>query len=243
VLLYGHRGARGEAPENTEAGFRYARALYLDGVQLDVRLSSDRQLVVIHDDTVDRTTTARGQVGRMRADRLAGLDARAEFPDWPEPAGVPTLDDALDAASGITHLIVSIQPDDPKRLQTVCETIAETFERRWIADRVLVMSTSEAALRQMVQAAPFFPLALAGWFEGHDGLEVARRLRCRHIAVPMATGTTALVQAAHDQGLGVIGWLANTADEVRACLDWGADAIVSDFPTVARRALSDLNAS
>ncbi|MGE3270660.1 MAG: glycerophosphodiester phosphodiesterase family protein, partial [Chloroflexota bacterium] len=56
MLLYGHRGAKGEAPENTAAGIRYARALYVDGIQLDVRLSADDELVAIHDETVDRTT-------------------------------------------------------------------------------------------------------------------------------------------------------------------------------------------
>jgi glycerophosphoryl diester phosphodiesterase len=240
VLLYGHRGARGEAPENTEAGFRYARALYLDGVQLDVRLSSDDELVVIHDETVDRTTTARGQVSRMKAAKLAGLDARVAFPDWPEAAGVPALDDVLDACSGIQRLIVSIQPDTPKRLRTACELIAETFERRWITDRVLVMSTSEPALELMATIAPFFPRALAGWFKQLDGLEAARRLRCREIAVPPTTGSASLVQAAHDLDLLVVGWLANTAEEVQACARWGVDSIVSDFPTIARRALAAL---
>lgn len=238
MLLYGHRGARGEAPENTETGFRYARALYLDGVQLDVRLSSDGVLVVIHDDSVDRTTTSRGLVAKLKARNLAGLDARAEFPAWPEPAGVPTLDDALDAASGIQRLIVSIQPDESRRIRTVCKLIAETFERRWIAHRVMVMSTSEAALGEMAAVAPFFPLALAGWFEQAGRLETARRLRCQQIAVPMATASPALVHEAHRLGLSVIGWLANSAEDVAACVDWGVDAVVSDFPTVARRALA-----
>jgi len=240
VLLYGHRGARGEAPENTEAGFRYARALYLDGVQLDVRLSTDHELVVIHDETVDRTTTARGSVSRMKAAKLASLDARAAFPDWPEATGIPTLDDALDACSGIQRLIVSIQRDTPKRLRTACELVAETFERRWIADRVLVMSTSEPALELLATIAPFFPRALAGWFEQLEGLKAAHRLGCRQIAVPHTLGSASLVQSAHDLDLAVIGWLANTAEDVHACAAWGVDSIVSDFPTIARRGLAAL---
>jgi glycerophosphoryl diester phosphodiesterase len=59
MILYGHRGARGEAPENTVAGFLYARRLYLDGVTIDVRRSSDDVVVATHDETVDRTTGAR----------------------------------------------------------------------------------------------------------------------------------------------------------------------------------------
>ena len=238
VLLYGHRGARGEAPENTEAACRYARALYLDGVQLDVRLSADGQLVAIHDETVDRTTTARGRVSRMTAAKLAALDARAEFPSWPEPAGVPTLDEAIDASSGLQRIVLTVQPDDQRRLRRVCEQIVETVERRFVGDRFVVLATTDAVLEQLHAAAPALTLGLAGWFEGVEDLQRAERLGCDQIAVPVATGSEWLVQAAHVLGIEVIGWLGNTADEVNTFASWGVDAIVSDFPSVAKHALA-----
>lgn len=237
MLLYGHRGAKGEAPENTVAGFRYARALYLDGVHLDVRLSADHELVVIHDETVDRTTDSRGQVASMKAAKLATLDARADFPAWTEAAGVPTLSDALDAASGIPHLLISVQPDEPKRLRRTCEKVIELLQDRWILDRVTVLSTSEDALKYIEQRAPFLPRARAGWFDMEVKLDDARRLRCRSIAVPLATCSEALVEGAHERDLTVIGWLGNSAEDVQAFAALRVDAIVTDFPTVAKRAL------
>ncbi|MCC7371240.1 MAG: hypothetical protein IT306_22680 [Chloroflexi bacterium] len=237
VLLYGHRGAKGEAPENTTPGFRYARALYLDGVQLNVRLSADDELVVIHDETVDRTTTGRGAVSKLKAAKLAELDARADFPSWPEPAGVPTLDDALDAASGIPRLAVSIQPDEPKRLARVCEKVVHLMENRWILDRVMVISTSDEALAAIEYRAPFLPRTRAGWFGSEADLDAARDLRCRAIAVPLATCSPLLVQEAHARELEVVGWQGNTAEDVKAFVAAGVDAVVTDFPTVAKRAL------
>lgn len=237
VLLYGHRGAKGEAPENTAVGFRYARTLYLDGVQLDVRLSSDNELVVIHDETVNRTTNGRGRVSSMTAAKLAGLDARADFPAWPDVIGVPTLEDALDAASGIPRLAISIQPDEPQRLNRVCQKVVELLEHRWILDRVMILSTSAEALQQIEQLAPFLPRTRAGWFDTETDLDDAKQLRCRSIAVPLATCSTVLVEEAHAREMGVIGWQGNTAEDVKAFMAAGVDGLVTDFPTVAKRAL------
>ena len=95
MIVFGHRGARGEAPENTLSGFGFALGLGVDGLELDVRLSADGQLVVIHDETVDRTTDAAGPVAAFRADQLARLDARGSCPEWPQRVGVPTLEQVL----------------------------------------------------------------------------------------------------------------------------------------------------
>ena len=238
VLLYGHCGAKGEAPENTEVACTYAGALYLDGVQLDVRLSSDGELVVIHDETVDRTTTSRGRVSQMTAARLARLDARADFPEWPEPAGVPTLDAAIAASRGLQRIVISIQPDEPRRLHRLCERLVELFERRSVGDRFVVLATDETVVQQLRRAAPALTVGLAGWFDGVEQLQRAERLGCGQIAVPVATCARWLVEGAHVLGIEVIGWLGNTPEEINAFADWGVDAIVSDFPAVAKHTLA-----
>src|SRR5439155_21621382 len=76
MLLFGHRGARGEAPENTLAGFAHARRAGVAAFELDVRPTADGRLAVIHDATVDRTTNATGAVSDFTAADLARLDAR-----------------------------------------------------------------------------------------------------------------------------------------------------------------------
>ena len=112
MLIYGHRGAQGEAPEGTIPGFRHALALGLDAVEFDVQLTADHQLVVIHDATVDRTTDGHGPVSSFSLEHLQQLDARAQFPDWPEPCRVPTLAETLEVGGGMSHLLVEIKRDD-----------------------------------------------------------------------------------------------------------------------------------
>ena len=86
--LVGHRGARGEAPENTLASFQVAVEAGVTEMELDVRLSSDGQLIVLHDSDVTRTTGVRGNV-RQYTQQLGVMDARRNTPGWHSPTGIP----------------------------------------------------------------------------------------------------------------------------------------------------------
>ena len=88
MILIGHRGARKEAPENTQAGFHHLRQLGINHVELDVRLSKDGKLVVLHDATVNRTTNGKGKVLELDTHQLQQLDATLPLPNWPEPLPV-----------------------------------------------------------------------------------------------------------------------------------------------------------
>ena len=237
MILYGHRGARGEAPENTVAGFLYARRLYLDGVTLDVRLSSDGVVVVTHDETVDRTTNGRGKVASLRASKLATLDARGEFPRWPEQVGIPSLDDALDACSGIAHLAIEVPLDQPKRLQMLCDRLVETLEERRIPQRVTIRSSVPSVHETIGRRAPRLTRSFVGSFAEPTDLRAAMQLGCHQIDVPLATGTALLVQIAQGNGVAATGRLANTPDEIQTYVEWGVVAITSDYPAMAKRAL------
>ena len=130
IDLYGHRGAQNEAPESTLSGFRHAIAIGLTAVEFDVQRTADRQLVVIHDATLDRTTNGHGPVADLTLADLQRLDARAQFPDWPEPVTVPTLAEVLHVVSGMEHLLVEIKPDAPEELDWVIPAvIARRFTR------------------------------------------------------------------------------------------------------------------
>jgi len=115
-LIYGHRGASAYAPENTLAAFRLALTQGADGIELDAKLSADREVVVIHDQTVDRTTDGRGRVNALELNALKKLDAGA----WKGPAfqgeTIPTLAEVFETLGG--KLIINVEltnyesPDD-----------------------------------------------------------------------------------------------------------------------------------
>ncbi|MCC6790879.1 MAG: glycerophosphodiester phosphodiesterase, partial [Thermomicrobiales bacterium] len=119
MRLISHRGARFEAPENTVSGFRYALGIGIDSFELDVHLTFDDQLVVIHDATIDRTTNGSGHVADMTLAEIQSFDARAGFADWPESCVVPTLRQVLDVIGEVPYLEIEVKTDAPARLDRV----------------------------------------------------------------------------------------------------------------------------
>jgi glycerophosphoryl diester phosphodiesterase len=233
VLVYGHRGARGEAPENTLAGFAHAQQAGVRAFELDVRLSADEQLVVMHDATVDRTTDGTGAVAALTAAELGRLDARKTCPTWPEPVGVPTLAAVLESFAPIPHWAIEVKHDTPERLERVCRRLAMAIEHFGLAERTTVTSFDPVALDHMRRIAPDVPRAFIGAFDQPHFLQTALDLACRQIDVPIATGSAAVVRAAQQHGLRVTGWQGNSAEALRLLVDWGVDQITTDYPSRA----------
>jgi glycerophosphoryl diester phosphodiesterase len=237
-ILYGHRGAKGEAPENTLPGFAYAQRLGVTAFELDVHLSADQELMVIHDPTVDRTTNSHGPVSSFTAAELSTLDARATFPAWPEPAGVPRLVDVLDAFGASQRFQIEIKTAPADTLEIVARKLIDQIGRYGIAGRVEVASFDPAALEIVRRIAPELPRAYIGRYDTPAFLATALALGCAGACIPHKTSTRATVDEAHAAGLHVTGWLGDTERELRLLLDWGVESITSDFPSVALTYLS-----
>jgi glycerophosphoryl diester phosphodiesterase len=229
--IIGHRGAKDEAPENTVAGFQHAMRLGLRAVELDVHLSRDGQLVVIHDDTVDRTTDATGPVSEFTAAELAAMDARAAFPEWPERVGVPTLDQALDALGDMPSIQIEIKRDTRERMECVANAVLGTIRERGIADRVVLSSFERDALAAVARAAPDQARAYIGSFDSEEYLATAKELGCTQVDVSMARGSAELVDRAHREGMRVVGFQCNSAGALEQCLAWSLEAATSDVPS------------
>ena len=242
MILYGHRGARFEAPENTLTGFRHALRHGITAFEFDVHLAADDQLVVIHDPTVDRTTNGHGAVASMTVAELARLDARSIFPDWPEPARVPTLTEVLDTIAGADDMEIEIKTDRPDRLHRVAELVLAAIRRYDIAARATVTSFDPVALEAVARLAPRQRRGFIAKFETADDLATALRLGATHCAIPITTGSPERVHEAHVAGLVVTGWQGNTREDVETLLAWGVDAITSDYPTLARSVLREARA-
>jgi len=240
VLLFGHRGARGEAPENTLAGFAYAQKLGLTAFELDVRLTADARLAVIHDATVDRTTGKTGPVVEYTAAELARLDARRSFPDWPEPVGVPLLDDMLAAYAGAMVFAIEIKRDESERLERVGTLVVNAIERFRLHGRVTITSFEPEALEIVRRLAPDVPRAYIGAYDTPAFLETAVRLECAQADIPLRTGSAEVVREAKSRGLRVVGWQGNTPEDLTALIGWDVDGITSDYPSLALRHVRDL---
>lgn len=231
MLVFGHRGARAEAPENTLAGFQYARAVGLTAVEFDVRLTRDDRLVVIHDKTVDRTTDGTGAVADLTYLQIAGLDARGRFTAWPEPCRVPTLRETLEATAHFEVVAIELKADRGARLVRMIPEVVAEIRRQGLAARVVLTSFDITALALARDVAPELPRGYIGNWDSAAALTVARLLECRQADMQLSTASAEMVSAAHASGLRVVGWPCNTEAEFAALTAWGVDAVTTDVPS------------
>jgi glycerophosphoryl diester phosphodiesterase len=232
LKIIGHRGAKGEAPENTIAGFEYARKLGLVGAEFDVRLSRDDVLVVIHDGTVDRTTDATGAVGDFTATELAALDARGTCLSWPEPVGVPTLAESLDVLGAFDIIQFEIKADAPERVDRIAAGIVGEIRARGLERQSLITSFDTYAVEATRRLSPELNASFIARPDDPDPIGTALRLGCTQLNLHRYRETAAdLVARAHDAGLVVGGGPCDTADDLESALDRGMDTVTSDCLT------------
>lgn len=229
TLRIGHRGAAGSAPENTLAAFRRAVELGVDGVEFDVHPTADGHLVVIHDPTLDRTTSGSGLVCRTPLNVVRSLDAGSWYrPQW---AGerVPTLAEVVAAVPEPCRLFVELKAGSV-RYPGVEERLVAELRRLGALPRAHVLSFDHHALRRIRALAPDLPTGML--YMGHPIDPVAMARGCGATALHPAWHylTPEAVALAHASGLAVYAWTVNEPDEIALVRGCGVDGIVSDFP-------------
>src|SRR5665811_972614 len=240
-LISAHRGGRHEAPENTVAAFARAAELGFRGAECDVHLSADDIAVVIHDDTVDRTTNGSGEVHTFTAAELGELDARATFPDWPARPGVPTFADTLQIFRSVDY--VEVKSDAPERIAELVPQLISDIDDAGVRNIIKFISFDPDNLRVCHELAPDIPIALLGDFGAPAEVQTAIDLKCASIAGDVDHLTREVVDVAHEAGLDVTCWTVNTAEEFANMVEWGVDIVTTDRPTLLRSLLEDSKAA
>lgn len=242
MRLIGHRGARGEAPENTLSGFRYLRALGVRAVELDIVVSGDGELVVIHDSFIDRTTLGHGRVGDMTAAELAAVDAtHRAFPAWPETEGIPSLREVMGTLQDFEHIQFEVKARSEDEALFVAEKFPPLWREFGFGDRAFTTSFNPHYLDYVRQAAPEIPRGFLFELDFTlDPLAIAQALGCRSLGPHQERCSHDLIRQAHAAGLTVSTWTVNTPERMRELADMGVDSIITDLPTLALREAADL---
>jgi len=223
-LVFAHRGGSALAPENTMRAFANGLSLGADGIELDVHLASDGTPVVIHDATVDRTTTGHGTVALMTAAELATLD-------------VPTLAGVLRECRD-TRVVIELKVNSKQLARAVVDVIREARA----VERVCVGSFGLRVVRAVRGLEPAIATSAAReevrWALYQSWVRrMPAGVRYAGFQVPEMSGSTRLVsprfiELAHSAGLGVHVWTCNDEDDARRLLSWGVDGLITDRPDV-----------
>lgn len=238
-LVMAHRGARDVAPENTVTAFRAAVDLGADAVELDITRCASGEIVVIHDDTLDRTSNGSGRVDAQSWDALRELDAGAWFDSRFAGEAIPRLDDVLDAVEGHVRFNIEIK-HQRTGMQPVEQELADNIRRRNLLSDTIVSSFDPGALRRLRRIAPEIPRALLYSRDMPFGL---RHAWPRYWLAPQALHPhfsmvdARYVQRAHLSEYRVNVWTANEAADIERMARLGVDAIITDHVTLTRRLL------
>ena len=233
--IIGHRGARAAAPENTLAGIRQAKRDGADWVEFDVKLAADGQAVLMHDETLERTTDGRGRVADMTFAEIRNLDAGIRFGAAWRGERVPSLSEALTLLGELDMgFNLEIKPCPGREVATAEAAMAE-IAAHWSAARPLpiVSSFSAVALAAARAAAPPEPGVALGYLVDDLGprwQDEATRLGCRAVHVGWRNLTSSRVAGVKAAGYLLLVWTVNERARARELLGWGADAVISDCP-------------
>jgi glycerophosphoryl diester phosphodiesterase len=232
IEIVSHRGARFEAPENTVAGFLHAVRLGMTTVELDVHLTRDSQLAVIHDPTVDRTTNGTGAVRDFTMEELRALDARAEHDHWPEPVSVPSLEETLLALTGMPSIEVEIKKDTPERLETVVRLVLETMASVGRSEGIVLTSFDPGALELAMRFAPEQPRGHMGDWTQEETWANAAQFRVSKVGINLGHATPDIVARAQAAGYCTVAWPCNDNVGVEKTKYCGFDQVCTDNPSV-----------
>lgn len=226
LMVIAHRGASSYAPENTLAAFDLAIGMGVSHLELDVHLTRDGHVVVIHDDRVDRTSDGRGPVAEHTLAELRALDAGSWF--GPAFAGerIPTLDEVLERYRDGVHLHTEIKGHEPG----LARHTAELIRRHGAGHAVTITSFQKPRLEEMLAEAPELP---RGWLvsEVTDAIVAEARALGLSQLCPRATIVTPeLVRRLHVEDLVVRAWGVSTEELMREVVQAGADGMTVNFP-------------
>jgi glycerophosphoryl diester phosphodiesterase len=213
MRLIAHRGFASNRPENTRRAIEEAAAI-ADAIEIDVRRCGTGELVVIHDEAVDRVTDAEGRVDELSLEELQGLDVLGTG------EGVPTLEEILAAIPDTVGVNVDLKERG---------TEAEALEQLTAAHpQVVVASSDRAILEACREADPDVPRAFITDEEGTDSVEVAVDLDCGYLHPSVAVCTERVVNEAHRAGMSVNAWTVDTRSEAEELADLGVDGVIAD---------------
>jgi glycerophosphoryl diester phosphodiesterase len=230
ILNIAHRGASGHAPENTLASFQKAVEMGAHMIELDLHLSLDRELVVIHDRSLRRTTGYRGSVGRVSLEKLKTLDAGSWFNAQYQGERIPTLQEVLRLIDHRVRLNIEIKKD-LRAYPKLEKKLLDCLEDYPQSELPLLSCFDESVLQKIRRLNTDMPLGYL--FErGKPDQVIHKALKLGAVSVhgPVKSVSEEILAKAHSEGLKVYVYTVNEPEQMRRWIALGVDGIFTNYP-------------
>ena len=230
MRIIGHRGARGEAPENTLGGYQYIHDLGIRAVEFDVRQLKDNELVIMHDDNFLRTTGTDKNIYQCSSSELQSYNQASIWLDWKKFEVTPTLQHALNIMQDFEHIEVEV-----KAVATMTEAeklVVELQKQLHGFEQTAVITSFDVKIHQTLkqQYSTFKRGLLIEQDIKERAIEQALALGCCQIGWMNALATDEIIQATQQAHLNISVWTVNDVDRARHLQSLGIDGLITDFP-------------
>ena len=222
MLKIGHRGAKGHAPENTLISFEKAIELGVDGIELDVHLSSDEQLICLHDDTLDRSTSGTGLINAFNLSELKVL----RIDNLHE---IPTLQEVLDLID--KKIFINIELKGKNTAKPVADLVENyVTEKNWNYDQFIVSSFDWNALQEIRSLNPNIAIGVLTQTDLELAIGFADFIKAKSIHPYFHLLTIENTDLMQQKGFQVFPWTVNELEDLQKIKSFKVDGIISDFP-------------
>lgn len=223
-IIMGHRGASAYEPENTLRSFKRAIDMGVDMIELDAYLCKSGEVVVIHDETIDRTTNGHGKVKDIIYDKLKNLDAgKGEH--------IPLLEEVFDLVN--QKIIINIEIKDSDTVKNIAELINKYIKvKHWSTDRFIVSSFNHDDIKKFHEYCP--SVKTGALFEKYDK-DIAKRtieLAASFLIIDYREISEKLIKDAHEAGLKIFAYTVNNKSEAEKLKFMQLNGIATDYPDI-----------
>jgi glycerophosphoryl diester phosphodiesterase len=231
-LIFAHRGAAGQAPENTLASFRLALEQHCDVIELDIHLSKDNQIVVCHDESVTRTSNGSGLIRGMTAAEIKKLDAGSWFDPKFAEEKMPLLSEVFELVPSEIGINIELKKDYGGQLQLLIELVRH-YNRM---DSVIFSSFDHKLLYRLKQMTPEAKVSLVYDCKMFDPVQMIRHfgediysIHANYLMIDKED-----IAAVRQNGQHVIVWTCNRAEEIKTLFDMGVSGVITDYISHAK---------
>lgn len=240
-LIVAHRGSSGRAPENTIAAFRQAITDGADMIELDVRMTKDLELVVLHDQSVNRTTTGKGKIWNLTLSQVQAFDAGSWFSSTFAGERIPTLRDVLHIIPSHVNLNIEVKTDGERRKGTIFDvSLLSLIRETSFARRVIVSSFDNKFLQRFHGSDPNIRLGalyLSVRDIGKRPSTLARKVGATVFVCSVAQLRKGFAEDTQENNILLACYGVNSAKQLEKSLKFGAELIVTDYPKEMKKLL------
>jgi glycerophosphoryl diester phosphodiesterase len=222
MFKIGHRGAKGYEPENTLISFQKALDMQVDGIELDVHLSADGELMVVHDETIDRTTNGKGFVNKLSLRELKAFRINGEHQ-------IPTLKEVFDLVNQDCFINIELKSyDTTEKVVSLIEKYVA--KKGWKYNRFLISSFDWNALQQVAFLNDKIPIGILTDTNLDLALAFAKFIQAKSIHPYFHLLTKENTAQIQEKGFLIFPWTINKTEDIQKIKAFNVNGIITDFP-------------